>query len=434
MTHRSPTVTVIIPTHNRSAELRRTLDALCSQSFPCLEAEVVVVADGCTDGTVEMLRSYHAPFSLRVVEQPPSGPGAARNNGADSATGSLLIFLDDDVEPHLNLVAAHVQAHKRWPGRVVVGYYKPMIPEPHDFFRTELRYWWEMMFYRMRQPHHRYTYQDMLSGNFSIEAGVLTYVGGFDQALWSHEDYELGVRLIEAGIDLRFEPDAFGFHHDASTLDRSLERKYQEGKADILLAKRHPELAPVLPMGSLKADLGGMNHLLSASVFRWPAPGHLVASRLRGSLDLLEKMGLRSRWRRLLEQLQAYWYWKAVAEELPTRKEVSQFLWDCSARSKSNGLEIELDLSEGLEAAEQKLDELRPRGITIRYGQRLIGKIAPIPGAEPLRGALLRFMLRDELAASLLKALMQEGVIENDPGVGWAMPSLGRLGPYWLSP
>ena len=48
-------VSVIIPTHNRSASLRRTLDALRRQTYSLEQVEVVVVADGCIDDTVEML-------------------------------------------------------------------------------------------------------------------------------------------------------------------------------------------------------------------------------------------------------------------------------------------------------------------------------------------------------------------------------------------
>jgi cellulose synthase/poly-beta-1,6-N-acetylglucosamine synthase-like glycosyltransferase len=71
-----PTTSVIIPTHNRCASLKRTLDALCTQTYPLSLLEVLVVADGCTDETVDMLRCYAAPFALRVLvlKEPPQGP------------------------------------------------------------------------------------------------------------------------------------------------------------------------------------------------------------------------------------------------------------------------------------------------------------------------------------------------------------------------
>ncbi|MBF8302594.1 MAG: glycosyl transferase family 2, partial [Candidatus Dadabacteria bacterium] len=56
-----PTISIIIPTHNRSASLLRTLDALRVQTYPLQQVEVLVVADGCSDGTVEGLRHYTAP-------------------------------------------------------------------------------------------------------------------------------------------------------------------------------------------------------------------------------------------------------------------------------------------------------------------------------------------------------------------------------------
>ena len=72
-------ISVIIPTHNRSASLRVTLDALNKQTYPFEQFEVVVVADGCNDNTIDMLKTYSASFSFKVIEQPGKGAAAARN-------------------------------------------------------------------------------------------------------------------------------------------------------------------------------------------------------------------------------------------------------------------------------------------------------------------------------------------------------------------
>src|SRR5688572_32712199 len=79
---KAPFVTIIIPTHNRSASLRRTLTALCAQTYPLPQVELLVVADGCTDDTVAMLARYEAPFAFHIIEQGGQGAAAARNRGA----------------------------------------------------------------------------------------------------------------------------------------------------------------------------------------------------------------------------------------------------------------------------------------------------------------------------------------------------------------
>src|SRR5262245_27713292 len=121
-----PETSVIIPTYNRCADLKRVLDALCLQTYPLKQFEVLVVADGCTDGTLAMLRNYRAPFALRIVEQSNQGPGAVRNRGAFLACGRLFLFLDDDVEPTPPLIEAHVEAHRHRASGVVLGPYPPV--------------------------------------------------------------------------------------------------------------------------------------------------------------------------------------------------------------------------------------------------------------------------------------------------------------------
>ena len=93
-----PTVSVIIPTHNRCESLRRTLNGLAAQNYPSRLLDVTVVTDACSDGTEDMLRRHVAPFALRclALPSPNKGPAYARNHGAVSTVGQFLVFLDDD--------------------------------------------------------------------------------------------------------------------------------------------------------------------------------------------------------------------------------------------------------------------------------------------------------------------------------------------------
>ena len=238
-------ISVIIPSHNRRILLQQVLDTLAEQTFPADQFEVIVVLDGCTDESIDMLRKRSVPFSLHVIEQEPMGASAARNHGAKEAAGDLLIFLDDDIVPVPDFIRAHVNAHQGSNVPVVIGY-SPAIPEENTFFSLELRGWWEAMFRSMRQPGHRFLFSDMLSGNFSISRDVFHTIGGFDLNFAVHEDYEFGVRLIQAGIPFAFEPKAVGMHHEKTDMKRSLHRKYQEGIADIQLGRMYPELIPHL--------------------------------------------------------------------------------------------------------------------------------------------------------------------------------------------
>ncbi|MES2699616.1 MAG: glycosyltransferase family A protein [Pseudomonadota bacterium] len=87
-----PKFSVIIPSYNRKRYLSECLDSVFTQSYPPFE--VIVVDDGSTDGTVEILSADTRQLTL--IRQQNAGPGAARNRGASIATGDYLAFLDSD--------------------------------------------------------------------------------------------------------------------------------------------------------------------------------------------------------------------------------------------------------------------------------------------------------------------------------------------------
>jgi GT2 family glycosyltransferase len=406
-------VSVIIPTHNRSASLKRTLDALLVQTYPVQKIDVTVVADGCTDATVEMLQSYQAPFALTILQQPGQGVAAARNLGAATATGDLLLFLDDDVEPSPSLIDVHVKVHQTRPGHVVMGPYVPLLYGHGDFFRIVLRAWWYDKFEAMSRAGHRYTYRDLLSGNLSLSREVFSSAGGFDSSIRSAggEDYEFGARLIKAGVPFHFATDALAYHHEQETtdLDRALQRLRQEGYADVVIGRRHPDLRPTLLLVHFQEPKSVLDYIVHALAFRHPGVGDRTALLLRQFLRIFERLRLRTAWRKIFGGLLHYWYLRGAAKELGTAKALDKFYQGGTVSIAQADFEIEIDLADGLKAAEQELDHVKPAGVRLRYREHTIGRIPPQPGAEPLRGEHLRPILaRSELAWPLLRALVME--------------------------
>jgi len=407
------TVSIIIPSHNRSSSLRRALDALHLQTYPLDLIEVIVVADSCIDDTLAMLQDYKAPFKLQVIEVNYRRASITRNTGAASATGQLLLFLDDDIEAMPPLVESHARVHRERPGCAVIGPYPPKLHGGTSFFDVEVRSWWEDKFYQMSQPGHRFTYEDLLTGNLSLDAELFARLDGFDSTFGNaREDYEFGVRLLKADVPFAVAGDAVGYHyeHETNNLDRSFRRSRQEGRSDVLLGRRHPELRPTLHIKDYETPYFLVDKIVVAIAFLWPAVVDWLAVGVSKSLDLLESLGMRATWRWLWAKLRGYWYLRGVIDELKSRAAISSYMQGGPARADLGGHEINIDLQQGWEAAESLLDAERPAGVYLYYDQLTVGHIFPQAGAEPLRGAHLRSILALHLAEALARAIAVNGM------------------------
>ncbi|RIH87415.1 Hyaluronan synthase [Meiothermus luteus] len=217
-------LSVIVPTHNRRALLEKKLRLLEVQRG---EFEVVVVADGCTDGTLEFLSQYRPPFPFRFLELAPGlGAAGARNRGAQAATGDILLFSDDDVMPQPGWIEAHQKAHAQ-PRVVAVGRLE-LPPELRGTGAAELRgpraFWW-----------------NVTGNNTSLPKALFEEVGGYDPAFsgYGGEDPDLGYRLMRAGARLVFLGDAVAVHEAFDYRGRALEKARQAGAAHVRVWRKH---------------------------------------------------------------------------------------------------------------------------------------------------------------------------------------------------
>jgi glycosyltransferase involved in cell wall biosynthesis len=92
--NRSIRFTVLIPTYNQEMLVRATIDSVLAQDFPAKQTEIIVVDDGSTDRTREVLASYGS--RIKALYQPNQGPEAARHFGVSIATGDYFVLLDHD--------------------------------------------------------------------------------------------------------------------------------------------------------------------------------------------------------------------------------------------------------------------------------------------------------------------------------------------------
>jgi alpha-1,6-rhamnosyltransferase len=214
-------VTVVMPAYNAEAFIRPALDSLLAQDWP--ELEVIVVDDGSTDATAEIVESYEG---VQCIRQENAGPAAARNAGARAAGGSFVANFDsDDLLPPTRLTAQASYLIEHPDVGCVFGRQEWIDPPP----------------WLTRDPVYGELDGIPLTSAM-FRRHVLLDLGGYDETFVHGEDTDLLIRMREAGITYHVIPEVVvyrRFHESSLTggraqhtpLLRSLRAKLERERA-----------------------------------------------------------------------------------------------------------------------------------------------------------------------------------------------------------
>ena len=236
-------VSVIVPTYNGAKKILNTLQALEKQTFKAFE--VIVVIDGSSDDTAEMLKSKVFDFQqFTIIEQENRGRAGSRNQGAAEALGELLIFFDDDIRPVSECIRLHLQHHHQFPGTLAVG----NVPEDLEKSLTDFQQYKAFLSRKWTAP---LTQNNGLidpekpfltAANFSVSKKMFEKLGGFDNTLTDSEDFDLAVRASALKVPIYFLADALGWHDDFVTCRSYIRRLRQYTQSHAMLRNQKPDL------------------------------------------------------------------------------------------------------------------------------------------------------------------------------------------------
>ncbi|MBK8168964.1 MAG: glycosyltransferase [Sandaracinaceae bacterium] len=213
--------TVVIPTYKRSHRLAALLECLARQDGDGL-AQVIVCDDGSPDDTRDVAQSFAAKLPLVYRFQDDLGfrAGQARNMGIASATGDVLIFVDDDVVVTRDFVSSHLEAHRNGTSpKVVIGFRHRThdagheLPELGEIEKLEPDD--RIAVLGMNGdglPTHENPWLFVYSCNFSVTRSAPEL--SFDEKFvgWGLEDTDIGYRLHRAGVPIVCAPRARVLH------------------------------------------------------------------------------------------------------------------------------------------------------------------------------------------------------------------------------
>jgi len=238
-------MTIAISSYQRRHELERLLRVLAGEleGRPELgeQLDVVVVLDGSTDGSQELVERLLFPVPLRVRWQPNAGLAAARNAGLAAATGDLVWFLDDDLLPATGTLARHRRAGAPADDRIIVG---PCTLIDDDGVHPEVRRFWDERHALLAASGAVERFDHFSAANTSGPVGAFRAVGGFDAGFvgYGAEDYELAARLLAARTPIAYDADAVAWHAPPHGVVAMCRRSRSEARNQIRLATLHPEL------------------------------------------------------------------------------------------------------------------------------------------------------------------------------------------------
>ncbi len=223
---------LIIPTYNGSHKIGNLFDSLQAQSYR--DFEIVVVVDGSTDNTVDIVESYRTDLSkLRLVVTENQGRSKTRNAGAQNSEGDLFIFIDDDVIADIDLVQKHIFFHMNNPGSFILTGTHRELPGETDIqkYRESLAVFWNSR-YQEKVTKVGFDNLYFAAGNCSIPKTIFYQLGGFDERLLNVEDYDFAHRALKAGVPVFFNKEIMATHCDLISCKSYIrrQREYDEGK------------------------------------------------------------------------------------------------------------------------------------------------------------------------------------------------------------
>lgn len=249
---------VIIPTYNRVEGLKQVLGAFEKQRPAGLPFEVVVVDDGSDDATSATLADWRSRrFRLRFQSQPNGGPAQARNRALKMASGDIVLFGGDDIEPHPDQVAEHLAEHDRRgdPRAAVLGL--TAWPEGADLTST-MRHidgpGAQQFSYSVFTDGAEYDFRHFYTSNVSVRRDLLAAESdGFscDFPAAAFEDAEFAYRLARRGMKIFYHASALAWHHHHYNARSFFARQVRCGEMADVLFRIHPQLSKWIDLRTL---------------------------------------------------------------------------------------------------------------------------------------------------------------------------------------
>jgi len=197
--------------------------------YPRERHEIIVVDNGCTDGTAQIVES----FPVRHVRERRRGVSHARNRGVAESRGEVLAFIDADCVVSTRWLAELVRPLIEKNVSAAAGEIVPYPPRTlAERYVARRKPTWQEWVLSARVPW-------FLLGNTAIHRGVLGQIGAFDPTLVGCNDIDFSFRFFGAGLQLDYCRTAVVFHRHRPTVGALFTQQMRGGRGRALMCRRY---------------------------------------------------------------------------------------------------------------------------------------------------------------------------------------------------
>ena len=259
---KNPKVSVVVCTYNGEKIIKSLLDSLKKQTYNNLE--VIVVDDGSTDKTSEIVKGY--PFKL-VKHKKNRGLADARNTGVENSKGEIIVFTDDDCIADKDWIKEIVNCYRKNPEVNAVGgrvdpysidtllekyaYYSkhPIYIHPTEFDSKERSKSYLKSIFGTKQK--KLKDGQKLSGTMGLDSSykkkIIIKAGMHRAGIRRGVDWDLNTKLRKSGLNAIYCDKAIIQHKHRIGLKAFLKHMYSYGKVYWQAHKLHPKEVRFLP-------------------------------------------------------------------------------------------------------------------------------------------------------------------------------------------
>ncbi|MFH0730954.1 MAG: mycofactocin biosynthesis glycosyltransferase MftF [Pseudomonadota bacterium] len=249
-----PSVSVIIPVYNRSAEIAECLASLQALDYPQHCLEIIVVDDASRDDTAAVVRRFGVHLIIQSFNQ---GQSAARNVGAAAARGDILAFIDSDciAGPRWlkELVPYFQNSEMALVGGGVDTFSRENRLDRYEAANSALSMGSTFLLGRGR---HSSFY--VPTCNMLVRKEVYRSADGLDESLRVGEDVDFCWRLMARGNQLAYVPEGKVRHKHRNRFFSTFPRRFEYGTSEAVLYKRYPLITKYFPL-----QIGGLAMILA---------------------------------------------------------------------------------------------------------------------------------------------------------------------------